>query len=205
MGIFKASSEFFSEDKEKPTQKIIFGIIAGSFWIVSGLLLLFDAFIIDLVKSISGQILTSSTIISSVESMIAPIYNVYVLSIHLTTFFIGIIGILSTIIIALTLRSKTRLEFWKIMLETAILVLFATSLVNTILKLIYFNVSSSILPLISTITSLIAAILFFTVLPLDELKAGMILIGVPLAYLGLAVGIILLILFLITELYKWIL
>lgn len=203
--MFKDSNRFSAEGVEKPKAKIILGVITGSSWIISAVILFIDAFIVDLTNISSGQILSSSLVLQQVEELIAPIYNRLVFTIHLITFFISLLGIFSVILIGLAIRTKSTSIIWKVLLVTGIGNLFAFSLATSIIKIVYLGAASSSFGLISTILGLIAGILFFTVLPIDDVKAGIILVFVPLLYLGVAIASVLLLLLLIRGLYGWIL
>lgn len=201
MGMFKTNRNHTDENIERSVYKEILGVLTGSFWIIGAILLLIDAFASALPKTISGQILSSSTVLPYVEKLIAPIFNQTNFIIHLISFILSILGISAVIIVVVSLRSKTNLEKWKKILIAGMFSLFLFSLTNTILKLVYFNINLSILALITCISSLAAVILFFTILNKDELKAGIILVTVPMAYLGGTIGSLLVLLFLITKFY----
>lgn len=201
MGMFKTNRNHTDENIERSVYKEILGVLTGSFWIIGAILLLIDAFASALPKTISGQILSSSTVLPYVEKLIAPIFNQTNFIIHLISFILSILGISAVIIVVVSLRSKTNLEKWKKILIAGMFSLFLFSLTNTILKLVYFNINLSILALITCISSLAAVILFFTILNKDELKAGIILVTVPMAYLGGTIGGLLVLLFLITKFY----
>ena len=199
--MFKTNRNHTDENIERSVYKEILGVLTGSFWIIGAILLLIDAFASALPKTISGQILSSSTVLPYVEKLIAPIFNQTNFIIHLISFILSILGISAVIIVVVSLRSKTNLEKWKKILIAGMFSLFLFSLTNTILKLVYFNINLSILALITCISSLAAVILFFTILNKDELKAGIILVTVPMAYLGGTIGSLLVLLFLITKFY----
>ena len=201
MEMFKTNRNHTDENIERSVYKEILGVLTGSFWIIGAILLLIDAFASALPKTISGQILSSSTVLPYVEKLIAPIFNQTNFIIHLISFILSILGISAVIIVVVSLRSKTNLEKWKKILIAGMFSLFLFSLTNTILKLVYFNINLSILALITCISSLAAVILFFTILNKDELKAGIILVTVPMAYLGGTIGGLLVLLFLITKFY----
>ncbi len=201
MSMFKTNRNHTDEKIERSVYKEILGVLTGSIWIIGAILLLIDAFATALPKTISGQILSSSTILPYVARMIAPIYNQTNFVIHLISFILSILGISVVIIVIVSLRSKINLEKWKKILIAGMFSLFLFSLTNTIIKLVYFNFNLSILVLITCISSLAAVILFFTILTNDELKAGIILVTVPMAYLGGTIGSLLVLLFLITKFY----
>ncbi len=203
--MFKTSNRFSTKGVEKPKIKIILGVITGAFWIISALILFIDAFIIDLNTVTTGHSLTSAMVIASLGDLVTPIYIQLYFTVHLITFFISFFGIVGTVLIGLSIRAKSDTKMWNILLLVGIIDLIVFSLTTTIIKIVMFDLSTSILSLISTILSLIAGILFFTVLPIEEVKAGLIIISVPLAYLGGAIAIVLLILLFITSLYGWIL
>lgn len=201
MGMFKTNRNHTDENIERSVYKEILGVLTGSIWIIGAILLLIDAFASALPKTISGQILSSSTVLPYVEKLIAPIFNQTNFVIHLISFILSILGISAVIIVVVSLRSKINLEKWKKILIAGMLSLFLFSLTNTILKLVYFNITLSILALITCVSSLAAVVLFFTILTNDELKAGIILVTVPMAYLGGTIGSLLVLLFLITKFY----
>ena len=205
MGMFNDSNRFSAEGVEKPKAKIILGVITGSSWIISAMLLFIDAFIVDITTMSTGQILSSARVLQQVETLIAPIYNKLFFTIHLITFFISLLGIISVVLIGLAFRTKSIARIWKILLIAGIGEVFLFSVVNSIIKIIYLGASSASLGLTSSILSLIAGILFFTVLPIEDVKAGIILVFVPLVYLGVAIAIVIVLLLLITGLYTWIL
>ncbi|MHA1199099.1 MAG: hypothetical protein ACTSQF_07100 [Candidatus Heimdallarchaeaceae archaeon] len=205
MGMFKDSKRFSAEGVEKPKAKVILGVITGSSWIISALLLFVDAFIVDITTMSNGQILSSDLVLQQVGTLVAPIYNKLVFTIHIITFFISLLGIISVVVIGLAFRTKSNAKIWKILLIAGIGEVFLFSVVSSIIKIIYFGASSASLGLTSAILSLIAGILFFTVLPFDDVKAGIILVFVPLVYLGVTIGSVIILLLLITGLYTWIL
>ena len=208
MGMFKQSKRFFSIDSEKPRSKMILGLFTGVSWAVSAVLLFIDAFLVDLVSiqtGISGTVFTSSLITDYPKNIFfTPIYNQVIHTENIITFCIGFLGILAVIFIGLALREKSTAKIWKFFFVAGIIEVFVFSLTNTILKFIFLGYASGIIALIATVLSLSAGILYFTVLPLNDIKAGMILISAPLAYFGGAIAIVLVILLIVTLVYGWI-
>ena len=205
MGIFNVSNRFSDKTIEKPKAKVILGVTTGALWILSALLMFIDAFLFDLAHVVQGKLISSDLVTIVVGPLLPPIYNQIFFTIHLITLFLNILGIISAIAIGLAIRANSNSFKWKFILFSGICEIFLFSLAITILKTYYFGIASSVLALLSVIFTLISGILFFTVLPIEDIKAGIILVATPLMYLGVAIAIVLLILFLITSLYKWIL
>lgn len=210
MGLFKTTNQFSAENAEKPTYKVVLGVITGSFWIVSALLLFLDAFFGDLSKitnGITGNQLSSPLIIDYVSTKLTflPIYNQVIFVENIITFCISLMGIITIILIGLALRKNSTSKIWDFIFVAGIIEIFVFSLANTIIKSMFIGFSSSILVFISALLSLIAGVMYFTILPINDIKAGMILIASPLAYLGGAIAIVLLLLLIVSVLYSLIL
>ncbi len=208
MGMFKQSKRFFSIDSEKPRSKMILGVFTGVSWAISAVLLFIDSFLVDLVTiqtGVSGTVFSSSLIIDYLNNVFfTPIYNQIIHTTNIITFCIGFLGIIAVVFIGLALREKSTAKIWAFFFVAGIIAVFVFSLANTILKFIFLSYATGIISLLATVLSLSAGILYFTILPLDDIKAGMILISAPLAYFGGTIAVVLAILLIVTLVYGWI-
>ena len=206
--MFNSRSQLLSDNVDKSLFKIILGVITGSFWAISAVLLFIDAIVNDLstiTRGLSGTQISSTFIIDYIDDLLTPVINQLIYTEQIITLCINILGILSVLMIGLALRTKSEAKIWKYIFLAGIVQVFVYSLVVTILKFVLIGGASGVLALVSTILSLTAGILYFTVLPKDDIKAGLILISVPIAYLGGTVVAVLLLLFIVSVLYSLIL
>ena len=208
MGMFKSNNRFSADTIDKPLFKIILGVITGSLWAISAVLLFVDALVNDLstiTRGLTGVSMISPLISDHIGDLATSVYNQTIYVPNIIALSISLLGIAAVVLIGLSLRTKSTSKIWKFVFLAALVEIFLFSLGTSIVKFLMIGGTSGVLALIAAVLSLAAGIMYFTVLPLDDIKAGIILVSAPLAYLGGTIVTVLLLLFLVSVLYSVIL